>query len=695
MKTISKIFVTCAVVSAVVSFAQVAQAAQNSSYPSPSRCNGAAWSIGLPSGVTCGSTVTTAGALESDSKASSIFGANSRLKPDLTSLNKFCQQYTGDSTAYAYSASVHNFCSACDQKISWWTGSSWTTQSVCAGTLNVQNVTCKTGCSTTPVCTSHYTKKCVSNSVYWYDSCNNKEGLYQACSANQICQSGACVDQNITCNSNSDCGTSGYTGSPFCQGSSVYQNYKTYTCNNAGTAISACSDSVTAKLKQACSANQICQSGACVDQNITCNSNSDCGTSGYTGSPYCQGSNVFQNYMTYTCNSAGTANSYCSDSSTSQLKQTCSGNQTCSNGVCSGQNCTYHSYQQCNGNYLYWYDSCGNQQDSQYCQNGCYGNQCQNYNNVTVQTNSATNNYNNQTTLNGYLYNANNSCNAYVWFEYGQTTTYGYQTTQQSQNYSGSFNQVVNLYNNYNNYNNYHFRAAAKDCSGNTIYGQDTTFTNGTGTETGYLTVNETVRNLTTGSGFANSVSASPGDVLMFMITIQTPTNQTVSNIVLRDNFPANLIYKDQLIVSGTNNYSGDIVSGLNINSISGGQTATITYQAQLASAPNFAYGTTTINDNISVTSSNSGYTPVNNASVIVTRAGVYGASTISTGLTNNFWVDSFFLPLLIALIGIWMWKSGMFFGVEKWLINQKKIRNSFKSERELNKRIAAIKNLN
>jgi len=183
----------------------------------------------------------------------------------------------------------------------------------------------------------------------------------------------------------------------------------------------------------------------------------------------------------------------------------------------------------------------------------------------------------------------------------------------------------------------------------------------------------------------------------MFMITLQATGNQDVQNVYVRDTLPANLIYNNQLVVAGSNNYnnySGNITSGINLNTISAGQTVTITYQAQVASAANFSFGTTTLTNSVYVTSSASGYTPTANASVIVTRSGVLGASTISTGLTNNFWVDSFLLPLAITLLAIWMWRSGLFFGVEKWLGSKKKARQGYLSEKELSSRIASIQKL-
>ncbi len=60
----------------------------------------------------------------------------------------------------------------------------------------------------------------------------------------------------VTCSSNSQCGTNGVTGSSFCQGNGVYQNYTTYTCNNAGTATSSCSSSTTPQLQTTCSGSK-------------------------------------------------------------------------------------------------------------------------------------------------------------------------------------------------------------------------------------------------------------------------------------------------------------------------------------------------------------------------------------------------------------------------------------------------------
>jgi len=194
--------------------------------------------------------------------------------------------------------------------------------------------------------------------------------------------------------------------------------------------------------------------------------------------------------------------------------------------------------------------------------------------------------------------------------------------------------------------------------------------------------------------------------MLLFMITLRA-SGQDVQNVVVRDVLPTSLIYNNQLVVACTTNgtynsncnnniytYSGSITSGINLNTIYSGQTVTITYQTQVAGAQNFSLGTTTLNNSVSVLSSSTGYTPTSNASVIVTKTSVLGASTVSTGLTNNFWVDSFFLPLVITLISIWLWKSGMFFWLERWLDGRKKKHLARRTERELAARISSLQKL-
>lgn len=52
--------------------------------------------------------------------------------------------------------------------------------------------------NTNNTCFSHSYQKCSGNSVYWFDSCNNKQDLYQTCSSGQICSGNSCQTNYIT-----------------------------------------------------------------------------------------------------------------------------------------------------------------------------------------------------------------------------------------------------------------------------------------------------------------------------------------------------------------------------------------------------------------------------------------------------------------------------------------------------------------
>ncbi len=65
---------------------------------------------------------------------------------------------------------------------------------VCAGFLALLSVNPLLAYADT--CASHANKQCISNIVYWYDSCGALEDIYQNCNTtNQICQNAQCVNK--------------------------------------------------------------------------------------------------------------------------------------------------------------------------------------------------------------------------------------------------------------------------------------------------------------------------------------------------------------------------------------------------------------------------------------------------------------------------------------------------------------------
>jgi len=163
----------------------------------------------------------------------------------------------------------------------------------------------------------------------------------------------------VACYSNSDCGTSGYTGSNYCSNDDVYRNYKTYTCHNPGSTSSYCSNS-TSSIKQQecgsttygswgseyCSGDSIvkkrtvygkgCSSGSCTSSTTTETTTvKNCNNDNYYGSYefYCSGSQLRkrQRYFDYSCGGSsciiGSSN-YTNDS----LVENCA--LGCSNNAC-------------------------------------------------------------------------------------------------------------------------------------------------------------------------------------------------------------------------------------------------------------------------------------------------------------------------------------------------------------------------
>jgi uncharacterized repeat protein (TIGR01451 family) len=181
------------------------------------------------------------------------------------------------------------------------------------------------------------------------------------------------------------------------------------------------------------------------------------------------------------------------------------------------------------------------------------------------------------------------------------------------------------------------------------------------------MSLQKKVINLTSGGlNWSASVAAKPSDILSFAITIQA-NGQDLHNVVVKDILPANLIYKDNLLVNSNLNYTGNPTSGINIGTILAGGVAIISYQAQVAPWSNFTYGTTTLSNSATVTSTETGEKTAS-SSIMVNNNQVSGATTIATGLTNGFLTESFFLPMLLIVFFSWFYFSGNVYRFADWL---------------------------
>lgn len=186
------------------------------------------------------------------------------------------------------------------------------------------------------------------------------------------------------------------------------------------------------------------------------------------------------------------------------------------------------------------------------------------------------------------------------------------------------------------------------------------------------LLVNKKAINLSSGNlNWSETVSANPYNILSFAITLQAIGNQDIHNVVVRDILPANLIYKGNLMVNASLNYSGTPASGINIGTMPAGGVAVVAYQAQVAGPENFNYGITTLSNTITVSSDETN-NQIDNAAVIVNKSLIYGATDINTGFSDNFFTDSFFLPLALIIIGLWLYFSGRAYKFADWLRSQR-----------------------
>ena len=229
-------------------------------------------------------------------------------------------------------------------------------------------------------------------------------------------------------------------------------------------------------------------------------------------------------------------------------------------------------------------------------------------------------------------------------------------------------------------------QSASANCS--VIVNQQTTSAN--------MTATVQVRNLSAGNlNWSNSVAAAPSDILQFNVVVRSNGNSVANNVTVRDMLPANLYYNNFLTIDGVSN-SGSITGGVNIGNLSYNQAKTLVYQVQVAPSPNFAFGATTLVNAVTATSTDSyNNTATGNASVVVTKSSVAGATDVSTGLTDNIFIDSFFIPLMLALLGVWAWKSGLLnsFGFAGWVSAKKANFRDMAISRELDNKISQIKN--
>ena len=208
-------------------------------------------------------------------------------------------------------------------------------------------------------------------------------------------------------------------------------------------------------------------------------------------------------------------------------------------------------------------------------------------------------------------------------------------------------------------------------------------------TQKGNVSIDKLVSNLSNGTAYSDSVAAAPGDVVSFKIKVEA-SGGNLKNVVLTDILPNGISNAQGIAVDGTR-ISDNLVSGIDLGNIDSGDSKTITFNAYVASKDNFNFGQTVLTNTAKATCDTNSCSDSDTATVSVSKTMVQGATTVSTGFTNNPFIDSFVIPAGVALFLIWAFKAKLI-KFEEWLDQKKRNYLVYKSRKVLDLQRAKLK---
>jgi len=285
--------------------------------------------------------------------------------------------------------------------------------------------------------------------------------------------------------------------------------------------------------------------------------------------------------------------------------------------------------------------------------------------------------------LRGYVSDDGRCADMTVWFEYGTTIDYGQTTRPEEHNGVGYFNEdVFDL----TPCTTYHFRGLAKNNTKRLGYGSDRTFK----TQCASFDVQTSVRNLTRGDDvWYDALNVSPGDELMYRIIITSTGDVLVQNIMVASDLSDGLIYIGDLKIDGVASRHNINVGSINLGNLFPLQVKVLIFKARVADKSQLNFGINELTHDSTVYSGN--YSDVDTSRVYVNRAGVAGAATVaptlvSTGMGNDI-LKSVFLPFMVAVILVWVFKSKLI-GFEKWAREKREKTIKYRTKRKLDRKI-------
>jgi len=124
-------------------------------------------------------------------------------------------------------------------------------------------------------------------------------------------------------------------------------------------------------------------------------------------------------------------------------------------------------------------------------------------------------------------------------------------------------------------------------------------------------------------------------------------------------------------------------------------QTKVLTFKATVADASQLYFGRNELVHRVTAYSND--YSDIATCNVYVNRAGVAGAATVtpppttlSTGIGNDI-LRSVFLPFVVALILVWVFKSKLIC-FEKWAKEKRDKTTQYRAKKKLARRISDFK---
>lgn len=207
--------------------------------------------------------------------------------------------------------------------------------------------------------------------------------------------------------------------------------------------------------------------------------------------------------------------------------------------------------------------------------------------------------------------------------------------------------------------------------------------------EEGNISIEKLVSNVTDKTAYLDSIIAAPGDVISFKITVEA-VNGDLENVELTDILPSGIHDARDIYVDGSK-VSDDLENGLDLGDIDEGDTVKVTFTAYVAGKDSFSFGQNRIINTAKAECDNDDCSDEDSATVTVNKTQVEGATTVSTGFTNNPFIDSFVIPAGLALFLIWAFKAKLI-KAEEWLDAKRRSYFAYKSRKVLDLERAKLK---